>query len=114
MPIKIPSFMSAIIYGAVFMPVFVSIFKLLNANFAGQIALFVWSVIGFFLPVLISTLDFGYIRQEMKKGRPFWGPWTKSQDFKEFYIPAWKRIFVCFIAACISLLILKLIGIDLS
>jgi hypothetical protein len=106
--------MSAIICGAIILPVFVFIFKLLNDSSASQIALFVWSVIGFFLPVFISTGDFGYIRQEIKSGRSFWGPWTKYQDFKEFYIPAWKRIFVCFIAACISLLILKLIGIDLS
>lgn len=112
--IKIPSYKAAIIFGAIGMPIFIYILKFLENKSANQIALIVWSIVGFGLPLFISTGDFNYIRREMRKGRSFFGPWTKSQDFKEFFFPAWKRMFVWFIAASISLLLLKLIGMDLS
>lgn len=36
-------------------------------------------------------------------------PWTMSQDFKEFFFLAWKRMLVCFLLATISLLLLNFI-----
>jgi predicted MFS family arabinose efflux permease len=112
--IKIPSYKAAIIFGAIGMPAFVYILKFLENESGTQIAQIVWSIIGFGLPFLISTGDLSYIRREMRKGRPFFGPWTKFQGFKEFYLPAWKRMSVWFLAACVSLLLLNLIGMDLN
>jgi len=112
--IKIPSYTTAIIFGSVGMPVFVYISKVLENKSANQIVVIIWFILGFGLPLLISTGDFNYIRREMRKGRSFFRPWTKSEDFKEFFFPAWKRMFVCFLAACISFLLLNLIGMDLS
>ena len=112
--IKIPSYSSAIIYGAIGMPIFIFLFKFLENTTSNQFIIAVWFVIGFGLPLLLSTGDFKYIKSEINKGRSFVGPWTKSQDFKEFFFPAWKRMFVCFLAICISLLFLNLVGLDLS
>jgi hypothetical protein len=36
----------------------------------------------------------------------------RAEDFRQFYIPAFKRMLVYFLSACISTLFLKLIGID--
>jgi hypothetical protein len=112
--IKFPSYKAAILFGAIGMPVFVFILNVLEKKSSSQIAQLFWFIIGFGLPFLFSTGDFKYIRREMKKGRPIFGSWTKSQDFKEFYFPAWKRMIVWFLAACISLLLLDQIGMDIS
>ena len=112
--IKFPSYKAAILFGAIGVPIFVYILNVLENKSANQFAQLLWFFIGFGLPLLISTGDFKYIRREMKKGRPFFGSWTKSQDIKEFYFPAWKRMFVWFLAACISLLLLNQIGMDMS
>ncbi|PKN61069.1 MAG: hypothetical protein CVU57_31425 [Deltaproteobacteria bacterium HGW-Deltaproteobacteria-15] len=109
---KVPSYWAAIITGAIGMPVFVVVLRFLEHRSAGQLALVVWFLLGFGLPLLVSTGDFEYIRQEMKNGRSFFGPWVKTKDFKEFYVPAWKRIFVWFLASCGSIMLLKTIGVD--
>ena len=112
--IKIPSYKAAILFGAVGMPIFVYVLQVLENKISNPIALIIWFIVGFGFPLLISTGDFNYIRREMKKGRSFFGPWTKSEDFKEFFFPAWKRLFVCFLAASTSLLLLDLLGMELK
>lgn len=109
--LKIPSYKAAAIFGAIGMPVFVYVLKIIEDKSINQIALIIWAIIGFGLPMLISTCEFNYIRKEMKEGRSFFGPWTKSQDFKEFFFPTWKRMSVWFLAACISLLLLNRTGV---
>ena len=37
----------------------------------------------------------------------FFKPWTKPEDFKQFYMPAWKRMLVWFISAAIALFSLQ-------
>lgn len=91
--IKIPSYKAAAIFGAIGIPVFIYVLNVLENRSAHQIALIIWSIIGFGLPLLISTGDLNYV---MKKGRPFFRSWTRPQDFKEFFIPAWKKMFVWF------------------
>lgn len=111
--LKIPSSKAAAICGAICMPVFIYVLKIIVEKSINQITLIIWAIIGFTLPMLISTCEFNYIRKEMKEGRSFFGPWIKPQDFKEFFSPTWKRMFVWFLATCISFLLLGIIGINL-
>ena len=112
--IKLASYKAAIIFGAIGVPVFIYILKFLAEKSVNQIVLVIWFIVGFGLPLLISTGDFNYIRQELRNGRSLFRPWTKSNDFKEFFFPAWKRMFVVFLTATFSLILLKLLGMDLS
>ncbi len=107
--IKIPSYKAAMIFGAIGMPIFVYILQFLETISENQFAQIIWFIIGFGLPFLISTGEFNYIKQEMRKGRSFFGPWTKSQDFKAFFFPTWKRMLVWFLSAAVSLVVLNLI-----
>jgi hypothetical protein len=97
--IKLPSYKTAVIFGAIGMPLFLHIWKFLEDKSVNQIVLVIWFIIGFGLPLIISTGDFNYIRQEMRKGRSLLRPWTKSKDFKGFFFPAWKRMFAWFLSA---------------
>ena len=110
--IKFPSYTSAIITGAIGMPIFLFVLNYIRDKSGSQFSLIVWSIIGFFIPLLISTSDIGYIRKGHREGRPLFKPWAKAEDFKQFYIPAWKRMFAWFLATCISLLFFQLLGIN--
>ena len=112
--IKIPSYKAAMIFGAIGMPIFILVLKLIEKVPDSQPAQIAWSILGFGVPFLLSTGDFKYIKQERSKGRSFLGPWTRSQDFKEFFIPTWKRMAVWFLSAAISLIMLNIIGFDMS
>ncbi len=101
--IKFPSYITAILYGAIGIPFFAYVGDVIQKN-GNQLLLLIWGIIGFIIPVVICTGDFKYISNEMKKGRSLLGPWVNSQDFKEFYFPTFKRIFVLFISAAISIL----------
>ena len=110
--IKFPSYTSAIITGAIGTPLFLFVLNYIHDNSDSQFTLFFWSIIGFIIPVVISTADIERIRKWHKEGRPLFKPWIKAEDFKLFYIPTWKRMIVWFLAACISLLLLRLLGIN--
>ncbi|MBU1172737.1 MAG: hypothetical protein KKD44_24525 [Proteobacteria bacterium] len=98
MIIKLPSYKAAILLGLISIPFFESIEKILPNEAISNIIDF----IGFGVLLLISSADFNYIRQEMKNGRSFFGPWMRPQDFKECFIPSWKRMFVYFLSTCVS------------
>jgi hypothetical protein len=114
--IKLPSYGSSILAGAVCTPVLILGVDCIEKNSKNQFLEFTWFIIWFFLPVLISTVDLGEIRKRWQKGHTLYmliRSWQfKAEDFRRFYIPAFKRMLVYFVSACISTLFLKLIGID--
>ena len=105
MNIKFPSYKAAIVIGAIIIP----LFELIDKMTKNIIILNCWGVFGCIMPLFISTFDFKYIRNELKKGRPFFGLWISSQDFKECFIPSWKRMFVCFLSMFVSVIILEIV-----
>ena len=113
---KFPSYTSAILAGAVGMPLLILGINYIKNNFGSQFLQLVWFIICFFLPLLISTADLGYIRRRLQEGHTLYIlirlQWARTEDFKRFYIPTWKRMLVYFVSACISTLLLKLIAID--
>jgi hypothetical protein len=114
--IKFPSYSSAILSGAVGIPVLILGNDYIEKNSASLLLKFFWFVIWFFLPVLISTADLRYIRKRIhEEGHTLFNSiriMVRAEDFRQFYIPAFKRMLVYFVSACVSSLLLKLIGID--
>jgi hypothetical protein len=105
--IKLPSNIAAILTGAIIMPLYIMGFNYAQEQNFNQLVSFLWSVIGFIIPVFMSTADLGYLRRT--------GGFLKirrsKEDFDLFFIPAWKRMTVWFLSAAVSVLLLKLLGI---
>jgi hypothetical protein len=110
---KFPSYSAAILTGAIGLPLFICVAKYIEKNSRSQVLMAVWFILGFGLPFLISTGDLGYIRRHFKGGLSFFRPWVTSEVFRQFLIPAWKRMGVWFVAAVVSVLLLKLLGVDI-
>jgi hypothetical protein len=105
--LKLPSYPAAILAGAIGMPVFIWVFKYIENNIGSQILLFIWIVIGFFIPFIFSTGDLGYAIKVFKR-KPYR---IIAEDYTMFFFPAWKRTGVWFLSLVISIVILKLLEI---
>ena len=111
-----PSIPAAIVTGALGMPLFVWGCRFIETTFHSQGLLFLWSVVGFLAPVMWST---GGMRYFVKRWREPGGvfrvfrPLVSYEEFRLFVLPAWIRIFALFLAAAISILLLKSIGVEL-
>ena len=116
--IKLPSYGSSILAAAVCTPVLILGVDYIEKSSKNQFLEFSWFIIWLFLPVLISTVDLGEIRKRWQKGHTLYmliRSWQfRAEDFRRSYIPTWKRMLLYFVSACISALILKLIGIGLG
>jgi hypothetical protein len=114
--IKFPSYSSAILSGAVGIPVLILGTDYIEKNSGSQLLQFAWFIMSFLLPVFISTADLRYIRKRIQEeGHTLFKLiriMPRAEDFRQFYVPAFKRMLVYFVSACISTLFLKLIGID--
>jgi hypothetical protein len=105
---KLPSVTSAILFGFIGMPLFIFGINFISQKTGSNILLIIWSIIGFALPFLVSTTDISHLRKNLFRVR------LTKEEFKKFYFPAWKRMVVWFISACASILLLKLIGINIG
>jgi hypothetical protein len=102
--------LAAILTGALWMPVFVAVYQLIESVEESGWLLMIWLIIGFMIPLLAATGDFRYIRE---KGG-FWRPMASKHDFREFYFPVWKRMLAVFVSTVVSLPVIgglfKLLG----
>jgi len=104
--IKIPSYTASILTGIIIMPLSTMVTNYAEERHYSQFIIILWSVIGFMMPLMLATVDIGYIRKN--------GLFTlRNEDFKLFYIPAWKRMLVLFIATVCSVIILKQMGLNI-
>ena len=110
--IKFPSYTAAILTGAVVIPLFGLGWKFIDKTFHSQLLVLLWAIVTFLLPVLFSTGDMKYILKRYRESG-FFRPMMAREDFRIFYIPAWKRMLVLFLSAAISMFVLKLIGVNL-
>lgn len=111
---QLPSIPAAILTGSVLMPLFVWILGLLESAVGNQLLSISWFIVGFVVPVFLSTVDFRYAFQEWIKGGLFRSSFSfTGEDLRRFYIPAWIRMCILFVCAGASILVLKATGIDL-
>ena len=121
---KFRPYTAAILTGGVGMPLFVFIADYISERTHSDFLLFLWFISGFFFPLIISTVDVG---NELK----FFREWLQKEGIRGFfiippdrrlsksalrkyYIPVWKRMAVWFVSACVSMLVLKLVGVNVG
>ena len=80
------------------MPIFVLVYRLLEELPVAAWLQPLWGIVGFMFPIARATGDFKYLRDRGGWFRPVWS----KEDFELFYIPAWKRMLVCFVSTVIS------------
>ena len=95
------------------MPLVIRGWKFIEATFHSQALVFLWFALGFFAPVLLATGDLKYAARRRRELGGFFRPLTSPDDFRLFYFPAWKRLFVLFVSSIASMLLLKSIGVEL-
>jgi len=95
------------------MPLFILGWRFIESSLRSQAAVILWFIIAFFVPVLLATADLKYAARRRRELGGFFRPLTSKDDFRLFYIPAWRRTLVWFVSTVVSVLILKALGIDL-
>jgi hypothetical protein len=108
-----PSMPAAIVVGALVIPLHRLGWKFIETTLHDNILLFVWLVVSFFIPVLLATGDLKYWASTRRERGSNFVPSMSADDFRLFYIPAWKRMFVLFVSAGSSGLLLNAFGIRL-
>ena len=109
----LPSTLAAVVAGALVMPLFVLGWQFIEATFHSQLLVLLWAVVAFFAPVILATADMRYAARRRRELGGFFRPLTSPEDYRLFYIPCWKRMFVWFISAVSSALVLKAVGVEL-
>jgi len=112
----LPSIPAAIVAGAIGMPLCVLGCKFIENEIRNQFVLFLWCLITFALPVLFATVDFKYFarrrRETVGMFRRFFFPFTSIEDFSQYYLTGMGRMFICFVSAVASMIILNALGIE--
>jgi hypothetical protein len=108
-----PSTLAAIVTGAVLMPFFLFGWRLFETAFPSQTLVLLWFVIAFFVPVILATADLKYVARRRCELGGLFRPMTSPDDFRLFYRPAWRRIFVLFVSNVVAVVILKTVGVEL-
>jgi hypothetical protein len=110
-----PSMSAAIVTGAVGMPLLISGWKFIEATSHSQLLLLLWAVVAFIIPVVLATTDLRDVARRWRDAG-FFGSVsaTASRDaFRQIYFPAWTRMAAWFVSAVLSLLLLRIVGINL-
>jgi hypothetical protein len=108
-----PSTAAAIFVGALVTPSFVLGWRFIEATLHSQLAVILWFIVAFLVPVLLATVDLKYAARRRRELGGFFRPVASANEFRLFYIPAWRRMFVWFASTVISVLILKALGVEL-
>ena len=110
-----PSMPAAIVTGAVGMPLLIWGWKFIEATSHSQLLVLLWAIVALIIPVVLATTD---LRDVAKRWREagFFGSVSApaSRDAsRHIYFPAWARMAAWFVSAVVSLLLLKITGLNL-
>lgn len=115
--LRFPSLPAAILTGTLWMPLFIWGVKFIERNVDSQLLLFLWSFTGFILPTLVSTADLRYICDRMRAEGTLFGKLRamliRPEDYRLLFIPAWTRMAALFLSTVVSVVFLRIIGINL-
>lgn len=110
-----PSMPAAIVTGAVGMPLLIWGWKFIETTSHSQLFVLVWAIVAFVIPVVLATVDLRDVARRWRDAGVF-GPVSApaSRDaFRQIYFPAWTRMAAWFVSAVVSLLLLKIVGVNL-
>ena len=110
-----PSMPAAIVTGAVGVPLLIWGWQVIEARSHSQLLLLLWAIVALIIPVVLATIDLRDIARRWREAG-FFGPGSvpASRDaFRRIYFPAWTRMAAWFVSAVVSLLLLKIMGMNL-
>jgi hypothetical protein len=107
-----PSMPAAIVTGAVGMPLLIWGWKFIEATSHSQLLLLLWAIVAFIIPVVLVTTDLRDVAKRWREAGSV-SPPASREVFRHIYFPAWTRMAAWFISAVVSLLLLKITGMNL-
>jgi hypothetical protein len=110
-----PSMPAAIVTGAVGMPLLIWGWKFIEASSHSQLLLLLWAIVAFIIPVVLATTDLRDVARRWREAG-FLGSVSvpaSREAFRHIYFPAWTRMAAWFVSAVVSLLLLKITGMNL-
>ena len=97
--------------GAIGMPLFMWGIHYIELNNLSQSFSIAWSVVGFLVPMIFSTIDVGYFITIYRRDASLFRSCITSKDYDRLLIPSTKRILIFFLSAVISVLSMKMLGV---
>src|SRR5262245_13873603 len=109
-----PSMPAAIVTGAVGMPLLIWGWKFIEAISHSQLLLLLWAIVVLIIPVLLATTDLRDIGRRLRESGFFRSRSVPAshETCRHIYFPAWTRMAAWFVSAVVSLLLLKIIGMN--
>jgi hypothetical protein len=104
--------LAAVVAGAVLMPFCILGLKFIETTINHRLAMLVWFVAAFFIPVLLATVDFRYLKRRHRELGGLFRPMASSNDFRLFYFPGWRPGLVLVASAALSTLVLTALGVE--
>ena len=102
--IKFPSNISAALTGAIMTPILIAGVNYAEDKHYSQIVIFAMFIVGFLVPVLMTTFDFDHVRRSGGFFKP------NIKDYRELFVPVWKRMALYFLFSVLSVVLLKFVG----
>src|SRR4030095_9257056 len=110
-----PSMPAAIVTGAVGMPLLIWGWKFIETTSHSELLVLVWAIVALIIPVVLATIDLRDVARRWRDAGFFGSvPAPKPREaFRHIYFPAWVRMAAWFVSAVVSLLLLKITGMNL-
>jgi hypothetical protein len=109
--LQFPSYPSAILCGAIGIPLFMWGIQYIELKNISQSYLIMWSFFGFLVPMFFSTIDVGYFIKIYKRDASLFRSCITTKDYDRFLIPSAKRILIYLLSGVTSVLGVKMLNI---
>lgn len=110
---RLPSYKASFIAGVVCMPLLELVLNFIDANYSHVpyvgISKFIIIIFLFLVPVILATADITYFKRKYNRYVFIRMDQITKSDFKDFHIPAIKRMCVWFFGGAISIIAVNLI-----
>jgi hypothetical protein len=97
---------------AVAMPIFALGWEYIKKGNFPPIVVSGWRVIGFILPVAITTFDFRYLAKSSDTFADYFRPRFSADDFRQLFIPSWLRMLAWLVSAAFARSILRVLSVQ--
>jgi hypothetical protein len=110
-----PSTPAAILTGAIGMPLLIWGWNFIETTSQSELLVLVWAIVALIIPVVLATIDLRDIARRWRDAGFFASVSAPElrEAFRQIYFPAWTRMAAWFVSAVVSLLLLKIAGVNL-
>ncbi len=106
---------AAIVTGVIGMPLLIWGWHFIETTSHSELLVLVWAIVALIIPVVLATIDLRDIARQWRDAGFFSSVSAPEprEAFRQIYLPAWKRMAAWFVSAVVSLLLLKIAGVNL-